>query len=272
LAFVGALVLVPAASAADFDILNSNNQIAAQFVTTNFDYLETDAGMKVDSEGGWVSGAGASITWQGNFAVKNFYFNAQYTYLNGKTDYVGSLLGGGAYGSATGKNGATVNDIDFRIGRGLEIGGNLQLTPYLGFGYHDWQRGANTGEEYWHAYAGAGLLVQWNPVAGLVLSGHGLAGGTFDSQISIHTIPGPGGITGSTLTLGRADTERLGFAADYAVTPRIHVNAGVEWVHFSYGQSNLDPTGTYLEPESRTNNTTVKVGVGYSWGGYESLR
>ena len=34
-----------------------------------------------------------------------------------------------------------------------------------------------------------------------------------------------------------------------------------------------DPTGTYFEPDSRTNNTTVKVGVGYAFGsGYEPLK
>jgi hypothetical protein len=273
LAVVSVLVLVPAASAADLDILNSNNQIAAQFVTANFDYLESFSGAKLDSEGGWVNGAGVNFVWQGEFLVRNLYFNAQYTYLNGKTDYSGSFLqGGGAYGSLLGKDGATVNDLDFRIGKGYEIGRDLQVTPYFGIGYHDWQRGANTGEEYWHGYAGAGLLAQWNPLAGLVLSAHGLAGGTFDSQVAVHTIPGPGGIIGSTLALRGADTERLGFAADYAVTSRIHVNAGVEWVHFSYGHSNLDPTGTYFEPDSRTNNTAIKAGAGYAWGAYEPLK
>jgi hypothetical protein len=146
------------------------------------------------------------------------------------------------------------------------------LTPYFGIGYHDWQRAVNTGEEYWHSYAGFGLLAQWNPLARLVLSAHGLVGGTFDSQVNAHTIPGPGGSVGSTLTLVHAGTERLGFAADYAVTPHIHVNAGVEYVHFSYGKSNVDPTGTYFEPDSRKNNTTIKVGAGYAWGGYDPLK
>jgi hypothetical protein len=84
----------------------------------------------------------------------------------------------------------------------------FQLTPYFGIGYYDWQRAVNTGEEYSHGYAGVGLLAQWNPVARLVLSAHGLVGGTFGSQIDIHTIPGPGGIIGSTLALGHAGTER----------------------------------------------------------------
>jgi hypothetical protein len=271
LAFVGLLALVPAANAGDFDILNSNNQIAAQFVATNFDYLETFGGTKLDSEGGWVSGVGGSFTWQGHLITNNLYFNAQYSYINGKTDYVGSFQGG-TYGSVRQKDGATVNDFDVRIGKGFEIQPNFQLTPYFGVGYHDWQRAVNTGEEYSHAYVGAGLLVQWNPLARLVLSAHGLVGGTFDSQVIVHTIPGPGGIVGSTLALGGADTERVGLSGDYAVTSHIHLNAGVEWVHFSYGKSNPDPTGTYFEPDSRTNNTTVKVGVGYAWGAYEPLK
>ena len=50
------------------------------------------------------------------------------------------------------------------------------------------------------------------------------------------------------------------------------MNAGVEYVHFSYGKSNAGPTGTYFEPDSRTNNTAIKVGAGYAWGGYEPLK
>ena len=59
---------------------------------------------------------------------------------------------------------------------------------------------------------------------------------------------------------------KVGLSGDYAITRSLHVNAGVEWVDFKYGESALNPTGTYLEPNSETSNVTVKVGVGYAFG------
>ncbi len=291
LGLAGALSVVSAANAADLytggyagglkdvpvvsnDIIASNNQLSVQFVTTHFDYLETMDGQKLDSEGGWVPGVGVSFTMMNNWYVRNLYFNAQYSHVNSKTDYVGAYQGG-TYGSVKTQDTAIVNDVDFRLGKGFELQQNFMATPYFGGGYHDWQRGGNGGEEYSHGYLGAGLLLQWSPISKFVLSGNGLIGGTFGSQVVVGSYyPNqPGGIVGSTLTLGDAATYRLGVSGDYALTQKIHLNAGVEWVHFSYGQSSLDPTGTYLEPDSRTNNTTVKVGAGYAFGGgYEPLK
>jgi hypothetical protein len=288
LGFVSAVALVTAANAADLsggykatqpvwvssDILSANNQAGIAFATTNFDYLETSgAGAKLDSEGGWVPGVNVSLSLMNNMLVNNFYFRADYTHLDGKTDYVGGTWGNPTYGSLKAKSPAVVDDIDFRFGKGFELSRNFMATPYLGAGYHDWQRNVGYQEEYTNGYVGAGLMLQWSPIDRFVLSANGLVGTTFDSNIVT------GGSFPIDVALGDSTIYRVGLSGDYALTRSIHVNAGVEYVDFAYGKSaetyyntNQGVIGVY-EPDSTTKNTTVKVGVGYAFGGgYEPLK
>lgn len=289
LGFVSALALASAANAADLsggykdvpqaawvssDILSANNQVGIAFATTHFDYLETSGGAKLDSEGGWVPGVNVSLSVMNNWLVNNFYFRADYTHLDGKTDYVGGTWGNPTYGSLKQKDAAVVDDIDFRFGKGFELSRSFMATPYLGVGYHDWQRNPGYQEEYTNGYVGAGLMLQWAPINRFVLSANGLVGTTFGSHITT------GGSFPIDVALGNSTTYRVGLSGDYALTRSIHVNAGVEYVDFAYGKSavttfNVPGVGTIgvLEPDSTTKNTTVKVGVGYSFGGgYEPLK
>lgn len=291
LGFVSSLALISAANAADMyqaggaglkdgpeaywvssDIVNSNNQIAVQFVTTNFAYKEVadgtriptePAGLALDSETGWAPGVGVSLSLMRNWFVDNLYFNFQYSYLNGSTDYKGALqscVTPGCYGSVVGKDGAVVNDFDFRFGKGFQLHPSVMVTPYLGVGFQDWERKVNAGEEYSHGYVGGGLLVQWNPIQRLVLSANGLVGTTFGSNIDV-----TGAFSGA---LGDSTIYKAGISGDYAVTRNIHVNAGVEWESFKYGESAQYPLGggSVWEPDSHTDFVTVKVGVGYAFG------
>jgi opacity protein-like surface antigen len=289
LGFVSALVLASAANAADLsggykeapqaawvssDILSANNQVGVAFATTNFDYLEkTSSGAKLDSEGGWVPGFNLSLSTMQNLMINNFYFRADYTHLDGKTDYVGGTWGNPTYGSLRGKSAAVVDDYDFRFGKGFELSRSFMATPYLGVGYHDWQRNVGYQEEYTNGYVGAGLMLQWSPVSRFVLSANGLIGTTFDSHITT------GGSFPINVALGDSTTYRVGVSGDYALTQQIHLNAGVEWVDFSYGKSAVTAFNTnqgvigVLEPDSKTQNTTVKVGVGFAFGSdYEPLK
>ena len=263
-----ALMLAPGARCAHAgnDIINSNNQVGIQFVDTHFAYKEKDDfGAPLDSESGWVPGIGVSASLMKNWFVENFYLQAQFSWSDGKTAYKGAYIDGGGYGSVVAKDGATVKDFDFRVGKGFELRRDAMLTPFFGIGWHDWDRKVNAGEDYSNGYYGAGLLFQYSPLSRMVLSVDGLVGRTFDSQISIASIP-DAGIVGSSLSLGQATTYKLGVSDDYALTRSIHVNAGFEWTKFDYGKSSPDPTDTYYEPDSRTSNVTVRVGAGYSFG------
>ena len=166
------------------DIIDSNNQISVQFVTTDFGYKEVSGSAPLDTESNCGARGWVSFSLMKNWFVSNLYFNAQYSYADGKTDYVGSYWGG-TFGSLKTQDTAIVNDFDFRLGKGFELQRNLMATPYFGIGFHDWQRGGNGGEEYSHGYYGAGLLLQWSPFSRFVLSGNGLIGQTFNSQIAV---------------------------------------------------------------------------------------
>jgi hypothetical protein len=250
-------------------IIDSNNQIAVQFVSVNFDYIETANGAPLDTEKGWVSGIGGSVSFMGNFLVPNLYLNAQFARYEGETDYVGAYWGQ-PFGTLRTTSDATVTDFDFRLGKGFELQRNVMLTPYFGVGSHAWDRGVNAGEEYSHGYYGGGVMLQVSPFDRFVLSGTALIGETFNSEIVIESNPG---LPGSTLALGDSTIYRFGVSGDYAITKNLHVNAGVEWVDFEYGRSGLDPTGQYYEPDSETSHVIVKVGLGYAFGpAYEPLK
>ena len=253
-------------------ILAANNQAIIQFVTTNFDYMEKFAGGipgfnacnpvdKCDSETGWVYGVGGEISVMQNVAgISNVYFDAQLSYVTGQTDYTGALTGtrtAGKYGSVTGKTGADVYDADFRFGKGFALSSALMATPYIGAGFHEWDRAVNTGEVYSHGYVGGGLLLQWAATDKLVFSANGLVGTTYASYITVNPI--------FSADLGDTMLYKVGGGIDYALTSNIHSSAKAEWTDFGYGRSAI--VGGAFEPDSHTSNITVKAGVGYSWGG-----
>ena len=126
-------------------ITQSNNQISVQFAATNFNYKETTDGLPFDTEKGWVPGAGVSFSLMRDWFVDNLYFNAQFAWENGKTDYVGAYQGY-PFGSLVSTSGATVYDYDLRFGKGFAPQPDFMATAYFGGGYHEWDRMVNAGE------------------------------------------------------------------------------------------------------------------------------
>lgn len=248
-------------------IIESNNQISVQYQAIHFDYAETQSGVLLDTEKGWVPGVGVSVTVMQNWFVDNLYLNGRFSWYRGNTDYVGSLIGG-VFGSVKQQDGAVVRDFDFRVGKGFAVHRDFMVTPFFGIGSHDWDRKVNNGEDYTNGYYGAGLLLQWSPFSRLVVSGDGLIGKTFDANVFVHAIPGF--VPDTSLDLGDSRLYKLGLSADYAFTRSIHGNVGVEWTNFRYGQSPV--VNGILEPDSKTDNVTFKVGLGYAWGGRDEPR
>jgi hypothetical protein len=248
------------------DIVNANNQINLDLRDTDFGYTETGDGRlgtktgKLDTETRWLPGLALSYSVMGKFYLDNVYFSAQASWDDGKTHYIGSKIGG-VFGSVVTSDGATVWDTDFRLGKGFAIRPDVMLTPFLGMGTNSWDRRVNQGERYADDYFGAGLMVQVAPMSRLVLSASGLIGETFDSHIAV---AGPFGFSGG---LGAAPIVKLGLSGDYALNANLHVNAGVDYVTFRYGESASYPVlgGYSWEPSSRTANVTFKTGVGYGF-------
>ena len=137
------------------------------------------------------------------------------------------------------------------------------LTPYLTLGGRHWTRGMYAGnieaynETYQHFYLGFGSLIQYAPSAKFVLTGDAMMGGTFDSQMTdsaaSHTAP-----------LGNSPVIKIGLDSDYRVNSVLHFFTRLDYLWFSYGQSNNYSAGPGLiamEPISRTQVLNWATGI-----------
>jgi hypothetical protein len=245
------------------EIKVSNNQLGLQFMTLNMDYAEKDdAGVLLDTEKGPVSGTTVFLTSMRTRA--NVYVQGQYSRNDGKTNYVGGLIGPPStpYGSIITTSAATIINYSFRLGKGFELVNNymnnnaIMLTPYIELGRQEWYRGVNAGETYYHNAYGVGLLWQMSSAgSNLVISVNGLLGKTFGAYINV-----TGYFSGA---LGDSTLYKTGFNLDYALSKMLHLNGGVDYIQFSYGKSNV--YSGYLEPDSTSSNLFYKAGIGISF-------
>jgi hypothetical protein len=188
-----------------------------------------------------------------------------FSWLRGETEYGAS---GGPVRSD--RSGADIRTLDLRFGKGFDVAADWMVTPYLGMGYRGWDRSLSNrfgpsgyDELYEHTYVGGGMLVQWAATERLVLSASGLIGTTSAPTMKT-SYNGGFPVDPWTYNLGPSSIYMAGFSADYAITNRWHMNAGIDYLSFRYGASAVSPDGTY-EPDSRTSNWIVKAGFGYSF-------
>src|SRR4051794_1045615 len=81
-------------------ILAANRQFGLQIGGQNIHYDEKDsAGVLLDSEYGSQKSIGLSVSTMGDYIFGKDYFQAQYSYAWGTTDYIGQFMSGGGYGS-----------------------------------------------------------------------------------------------------------------------------------------------------------------------------
>jgi hypothetical protein len=272
----GLMAVSATAFAGTSEIRASNNQISIQTVSTTVDYTETGNGRlgtssgTLDTETGSVPGSAIFIS--GMNAGDNQYFEAQYDHSSGHTTYTGSYQGG-TFGSVVDNSGALLVNYSARFGQGFvieSIGTNsivpFMLTPYVELGHHKWDRGINYGELYTNNYFALGTLWQFSPVnSTLVISANLMLGTTYRANIVVNSGPGLTGFSGA---LGNSTIYKGGLSADYAFAKHLHGNVGIEYTSFAYGISAVYPAGGNLvqwEPDSRTNYTTLKLGLGYAF-------
>lgn len=257
---------LPAVALADVStIQQSNNLVSLYALSTHVDYTEYSVGLfgtptgTLDTETGNVPGYGASASIMKDLWLGNDYLAFAYEHANGYTQYVGSYIGGGTYGSVVDTSAATLDDYHIRLGKGFAIKSMAMLVPYIEIGHQKWYRGVNAGETYSHHYFGGGMLAQYSPTKNLVVSANLLAGHTLGSYIDV-----TGAFAGS---LGNSPLYKAGAAMDYAFTPQWHGKLGIDYTRFEYGMSALYPynSGYVWEPDSKTRNTTVSLGVGYAF-------
>ena len=247
------------------DILRANNQVDVGLTGNWIDYLETVGGMPFDKESGSQIGVSVSGSLMRDWLVPNLYVYGQLRLSDGHTKYTGSY-GSNPYGSLVQTDGAKVTAESARIGKGFALNDAFMLTPYVGVGARQWARElpgpGGLHEDYSHAYWGGGLLVQYSPAARWVVSAHDLVGSTFAAGMKTSDNGGYP-VTPHKYDLGSSTIYMAGLSVDYAVTRHLHASLGVEYTNFRYGASEVF-NKTY-EPDSKTSETTVKVGLGYAF-------
>lgn len=248
-------------------ILIANTQVGLSIVGQRVDYYETTStDPRFSSEAGWLPGLQFGLSAMGPAGpVSNIYFMGAFTWLYGQTQYGAS---GGPVRSD--RSGADIRALDLRFGKGFEIAADWMVTPYLGMGYRGWDRSLSNrfgpsgyDELYEHTYIGGGMLLQWAATERLVLSASGLIGTTSAPTMKT-SYNGGFPINPWTYNLGPSSIYMAGLSADYAITNKWHINAGIDFLGFRYGASPWAPDGT-REPDSQTSHWTVKAGFGYSF-------
>ncbi len=260
----GALLLVGFGGAtpakADVQTIREfNNAVWVSGGPSFFNYKEPSPPPNLpDSERGWIPSVDGGLSVMGFGHSPEFLENA----------YV-ALDGGVAFGKAQ-YNGAfllvpttpvqsttneTVSTFNGRLGRGFVIGKYAMLIPYVEIGFRDWERELSSiqKEHYQNYDSSGGLLLQVSPMNRLVFSAYGSGGTTFGGTMRAD---------GYTYNLADSALYKMGAKLAVGVTSRIELFGALDYDAFRYGHSQVVGDGTY-EPNSRTKETKLRVGIGY---------
>lgn len=242
------------------DIRKADNGVTLDAGESYLDYAETASGSTLDTEKGWLPtvGLGFGMLASQNAPISNLFFRLDGRASIGSTTYDGALCD--AFGDCTPYDSSTDDKIytgTGEIGRAVELGPSLLLTPYAEIGYRYWSRNLKGIGGYGEAYENweglGGLLLQYSPAQRWVLSLNGAGGTTFAASMKTF---------GETFSLGNAAIWRAQTKAGYRLTDHIELSLSAEYESFGYGASPVDARG-YYEPDSTTHQTTVLLGVAY---------
>lgn len=195
--------------------------------------------------------------------------NLAIDYARGDTRYDGHFLVGGAPASDTTHN--RILALRGDLGHVLWQGERGLVAPQLEFGYRAWTRhldGSGQEEKYTHMLLGVGVRAYYALTRKLVVSGLAFIGNTLDPSIE-----GTAVFHWSAASLGTAPYRRIGLAMDYRLRGGWHIGLGADYVTWRYGQSapflatydNGAPAGLFVEPESRTAQTSYLMTVGHEF-------
>lgn len=271
-AVVAALMLAGAAHA-NQTIENANNQATVSIGNHDLQYHEIDTqgltnGGYLDSETGGQPAIKFGVVRQGEmFGIHDAYVSASASYAKGTTNYDGYLQGGGVLIPFTNTTDSTTTDVNLRVGKGFTFAGapNLQVTPFVGYSYHNWVRDMRGQygykEVYSHHAAEIGVMGQYAFTSQLVGSADVSFGRTFSAQMTTDGF--------DAFKLGAKAQTSVGLGLDYAVNRAWHINGSYRLTQFKYGQSavntSADGTMAALEPDSKSTVQEVMVGVGYQF-------
>ena len=242
------------------DIRNSDNEIWGAAGPSFFNYKEPSTAPNLpDSEHGTLpslaAGASMLVPDSARGFARNLYLSLDSSITFGDAHYSGAYF----YFPTTplqGTTSETIWTVDGKIGKAFPVNSAMMLIPYAELGYRYWDRSLSStqDEDYQNFDILAGLMVQASPINRLTLTGYGSAGSTFAAQMNT---------AGSTYDLGSDAMYKIGAKLGYALTKQLELFTTLDYDHFNYGQSGV-VAGAY-EPNSMTEDTTWRVGLGYQF-------
>lgn len=214
----------------------------------------------LDTEKGELHGAAIRARWQGklfDWAQRPVQLQCEYRRHAGSTDYQGYMQSGTTLipYNATTQN--VLNDFRLRIGMPFARSASVQWMPFVEYRYQHWVRALIQYREIFQHHAGvAGLLVQWQTSRAWLLEADAAYGAMFDVQVDVPAF----GFSGS---LGKKPLWTFGAMASYPLTSQWRAAVSIQKEQSRYAQSAV--SNGFIEPQSRTGQTNVRLGIEYRY-------
>jgi hypothetical protein len=227
-----------------------------------FRYKEFDtSGVLLDKEDAWLPGITAELgSRQGAWRI-----SVNGSFFSGNADYGGQTQSGIPANTNTDEQ---LWSAGLRVERQIQMG-SASLSPYLGFGYHEWRREIKDGRTVNNTPV-SGLLevYSWKTaeLGALLWFGAGSGGleGGIDARVFQTVAPElqvqlPGATRDTVLELGERAGGRLALLGTYPLDARLRLRLEAFYESWSFGRS--PPRNGVLEPRSETQTAGVLVGL-----------
>ncbi len=251
-------------------IRNADNEIWAAAGTSLFNYKEPNAGGAgiSDSEHGWLASLATGVSLLSSDNAKGILPSNIYLSLDANVDPGNAHYNGFLQTTPPtpyqGTTAETVVNVDGRLGRAFILGSSVMIIPYGEVDFRNWRRDLGLGqvETYHNLNALGGVMLQVAPTSKLVLSLYGSGGTTLAAQMK--------DASGNNFNLGSSGVYKVGAKVGYDIAPRVELFTTLDYDHFHYTKSpwygnKANPAYQVMEPTSRTEDTTMRVGVGYQF-------
>jgi hypothetical protein len=231
--------------------------VSIKTTSLSFDYLETENGVKLDSENndhGDFTGIelGYYKGMDSGYLFKS-YIAGKIAYSRGLTQYVGSYVGSGSYGDVVATTKNTLIESSLEYGRSFLVAPDLSVGGQCGILRREWKRKlpGNTEDYQWFGWSG-GLRVNYEINPTLIVSA------LYDYQQAID----PNMYASSTsmnYPLGGANGHKLTLRSEYQYD-RFFV-LQLDYVYDYWSILRSDVIQGWYEPDSKTKNNYLKIGI-----------
>ncbi|MHB1749367.1 MAG: hypothetical protein ACYCR3_04525, partial [Acidithiobacillus sp.] len=141
-------------------IVAANNEVGIAATGTLMNYQERFATTGVlsspidDTESGWLPGFSVNLSGMNSNLIKNLYLSLNYNYSSAGIAYKGASYNPNLPNSARpldSTDQATTQSFIGKLGKGLFLGRNMMLTPYVAGGFQLWNRQLPGTHERYHS-------------------------------------------------------------------------------------------------------------------------